>query len=154
METPGPHNSKKIMKVCIRRNGSWRGSQWMIVLLALATGCNGGQPNATGHVTLPEGSAFVFAGDTLELRAKQDLQQIAFGQLNPDGSFRIESLVDGKLVRGAREGIYQARIVIADDDYTHKAQAAKVIPKKYFSFETSGLTVQLPSTDIQLKLSK
>ncbi len=62
--------------------------------------------------------------------------------------FELKAWWTGKLVRGAREGIYQARIVIADDDYTHKAQAAKVIPKKYFSFETSGLTVQLPSTDI------
>ena len=143
------------MKISYKHTSSWRGSQWLLSLVAILVGCGPtSQPAASGRVVLPSAGTFSFAGDSVELRSKDKPTQLAFGQIQPDGSFKVESLVDGKIVPGAPPGKYQARLVIADDDYAHKSQAAKAIPKKYFNFDTSTLLVDVPSQDIQLNISK
>jgi hypothetical protein len=92
--------------------------------------------------------------DTIELRSQADSKQLAFGEIKADGKFKIDSLVNGSVVHGAAPGVYSARIVISDDDYEHKKLSAKSIPKKYFQFETSGLSVTIPSTGVTLQISK
>ena len=144
-----------MIKISHKRTGHWRGSKWLLACLAVFAGCgSSAQPTAVGRVVLQQAGAFNFAGDTLELRSKTDPNKLAFGQIQPDGSFKIESLVDGQVTSGAPAGTYQARLVIADDDYEHKAQASKAIPKKFFSFDTSNLLVEVPNRDIQLTISK
>jgi len=109
---------------------------------------------ASGKIVLAEGSAFVFAGDSLEIRHESTARPLAFGQIRPDGSFEIESLVDGVVRKGAAPGTYRARIVVSDDDYEHRALALKSIQKKYLSFDTSYLKLHIPSRNVVLQLRK
>ncbi len=142
------------MKVSNQRSYNWRGSNWLLFVFSICLGCApGNQLPARGRIALSTDSGFTFAGDTIELRDRDQPTRLAFGQIQPDGSFVVESLIDGKIVSGAPAGKYQARLVISDDDYEHKQRAKKAIPKKFFSFDTSDLLVEVPASDIQLKLS-
>ncbi len=107
----------------------------------------------TGQVVYRGPQEFVFAGDVLELRLQSDPNVHAFAEIQPDGAFEIDSLVEGEIARGAKPGTYEARIVVSDDDAQHKVQASKAIPKKYLSFETSGLKVEVPSANVKLEIS-
>ncbi len=60
--------------------------------------------------------------------------------------------MEGKLVSGVQPGVYQARVVIADDEIDHKKLASKVLPKRYLNFDQSGWTIQVPSNDVRLEL--
>lgn len=143
------------MKINHKSSGHWQGSQWLLALVAMLTGCGpAAQPSATGRVVLNPASVVDLAGDTVELRSQENPLQVAFGQIQPDGSFKIESLIDGKVVNGAPAGTYQARLVISSDDYAHMKAAAKAIPKKFFNFDTSTLLVEVPNQDIQLNITK
>ncbi len=126
-----------------------------IALLQLVAGCGpSNQAPAGGKIVLPATTAFSLAGDTLELRSQSNPTQLAFGQIQADGSFKVESLVDGKVVSGAPVGKYQARLVISDDDYAHKSQAAKAIPKKFLNFDTSAIVVEVPNPSIEVNITK
>lgn len=126
----------------------------MLALLAVTVGCSPqGLQSLEGKV-LYQGGEFVFAGDTLELRSSADASLHAFGELKPDGTFKVDTLENGKVVTGAKPGKYDARIVISDDDYEHKKLAAKSINKKFLSFESSGLSVTVPSSAVTLTISK
>lgn len=126
----------------------------LLALLAVTVGCSPqGLQSLEGKV-LYQGGEFVFAGDTLELRSSADASLHAFGELKPDGTFKVDTLENGKVVTGAKPGKYDARIVISDDDYEHKKLAAKSINKKFLSFESSGLSVTVPSSAVTLTISK
>lgn len=123
-------------------------------LLALAAGCSPqGLQSLEGKVSY-QGGGFVFAGDTIELRSAANTSLRAFGEIKPDGTFKVDTLENGKVVTGAKPGTYEARIVISDDDYEHKKLAAKSINKKYLRFEASGLSVTVPSSAVTLTISK
>jgi hypothetical protein len=113
-----------------------------------------GLQSLEGQLVHQDGGAFEFAGDTIELRSQSDPTQHAFGEIKPDGKFKIDSLDEGKILQGAKPGEYVARIVIADDDYEHKKVAAKSINKKFLNFETSGLSVKVPTSGLTLSISK
>ena len=126
-----------------------------LVSLGFLEGCSQkGLQSLEGQVVFKDGGAFEFAGDSIELRSQSDSSLSAFGEIKPDGKFKIDSLTEGKLVPGTKAGVYSARIVISDDDYEHKKLAAKAINKKYLSFETSGLSVTVPASGLTLTISK
>lgn len=127
----------------------------LLVALILFVGCgDASHESITGKVVFQGQENFAFAGDVLELRSQSDPNSHAFAELNADGSFEVDSLHDGKITRGAKPGEYDARIVIADDDAEHKQKANKAINKRYLSFETSGLKVIVPSSQVTLEISK
>lgn len=125
----------------------------LLVVSCLGCGAESRAP-LEGTVLIEPESGFQFSGDTLEIRSISQPSEVAYGEIKPDGSFRIESLVNGVIVQGASAGEYEARIVVADDDSQHKASALKAIPKKYLQFATSGLKVTAPQTHWTIKLSK
>ncbi len=45
-----------------------------------------------GRVILSEDSNFAFQGDVIELKLQSDPAQLAYGEIQPDGSFTVESL--------------------------------------------------------------
>lgn len=132
--------------------------KWKSVLLVVAVGIAGcnqkGLQSLDGKVVYQGGESFSFVGDTIELRSSADASVHAFGEIKPDGTFKIDTLDDGDFASGAKPGSYEARIVISDDDYEHKKLAAKSINKKYLSFETSGLSVTVPSSGATLTISR
>jgi hypothetical protein len=124
------------------------------LLLLLLAGCSRRDLELQqGKILFSDGTAFAFAGDVLEVRPVGQLQG-GFAEIQADGSFAIETLEDGTIFRGCKPGTYEARIVVSDDDYDHKAQAAIAINEKYLQFESSGLRFELPTPELQLRISK
>ncbi len=124
-------------------------------LVALIAGCsNSNFSEVAGKVLFEGNTQFEFADDVVELRSESNPDFIASGLIQPDGSFKVESLVQGKVVRGVPDGSYRARIVISDDDPKRRDSVLKTLSKKFLSFETSELTVTVPGEPLVLRLSK
>ena len=49
------------------------------------------------------------------------------------------SVLGGKVVAGAKEGTYRARIMLSTNDYDPEHPPTKLVPPRYLSFKTSPL---------------
>jgi hypothetical protein len=126
----------------------------VIGMLALAAsgllfGCGPGGPKTfpvTGQVELVGGEIKLLVGSHVEAALESDATIRASGQIQEDGSFRLQSLHQGATKAGAREGKYKVRLILADDDQANLKQARKAVPPRYLNFATSGLSVTVPPT--------
>jgi hypothetical protein len=98
-----------------------------------------------GRIQLQGGDIAKLAGSTLEIASTSDVTIRGFGEIQPDGRFRIQSLQAGKLRSGVLAGNYTARIIPYDEDANTRILATKAIARRYLQFETSNLTVQVPA---------
>lgn len=121
-------------------------------------GCQGnGPPTYTvkGDLQLEGGDISLLSGGTVEAALESDPTIRAAGEIKPDGSFTLETLQNGAMVKGAREGKFQVRIVLPDDDAKARRLAAKEIAPRFLSFDKSELSLKSPSSgEIKLKVSK
>ena len=120
------------------------------------TGCGPTGPKThvvKGQVQLPDGDIKVLAGHALQVIQENNPQIQAYADIKPDGSFALETYDQGEIRKGALEGRYKARIVLADDDAEIRAQAVRAVPPAYLQFETSDLTIEVPAkSDVKLPL--
>ena len=128
---------------------------WAFTLLLCGiAGCGpGGRAThpIKGQVRVASGDSQVLGGHSLELALETDPQVRAFAAIDPDGRFKVESLIDGVVRDGALEGRYRARVVLGDDDPEQQQRARAAISPKALSFDTSGLSIAVPSTgDVSL----
>src|SRR5688572_30500176 len=89
-----------------------------LALLGLA-GCGGGGIKTypvRGKVVLADGDVKELAGSHVEFMLESDPLVRSNGIIGPDGSFQMETLHEGKILRGAPEGTYKARIIPGDPD--------------------------------------
>ncbi|MBN9120278.1 MAG: hypothetical protein J0I06_14155 [Planctomycetes bacterium] len=106
----------------------------------------------SGKVTLVGGPEKL-AGHHIEAALDGEPTVRASGVIGPDGAFTLETLHNGKILKGAREGTYQARIVPADEDENGKKLKKPPINPKHLKFETSGLSFRVPAdSDLALEL--
>lgn len=128
---------------------------WCLLLLSFS-GCDSNELQPIkGKVEFSDGTDFLFTGDIVELRLQSQNDYLAFAAIKPDGTFQVESMVDGVIGNGASPGNYDARIVISDDEPSHKQEAEKAIDPRFLEFATSGLQVQVPSpSELKLSLTK
>jgi hypothetical protein len=57
--------------------------------------------------------------------------------------------------QGLAEGTYKARIILSDEDFESRKKAAVAIAKRYQNFDTSGLTISVPSSsDVVFLITK
>lgn len=125
-----------------------------LVCTAFAVGCSSQQqPNLTGKVIHKEYSDLKFSADSIELQSVTNPSQFAYGQLTEAGDFAVESLIDGKIVKGAPAGQYRVRFIISDDDIEHKKELISKVDKRYLNHELSGWNVEVPGSDIVLELT-
>jgi predicted small lipoprotein YifL len=121
------------------------------------TGCGSGGPKTypvRGRVAIPNGDVAVLAGSTVEAALDADPTVRAAGTIEPDGSFRLETLQAGVIKTGAVAGTYKVRVILTDDDPAMRKQAAKALHPKALKFESSGLTLQVPAPDeVRLELA-
>jgi hypothetical protein len=110
-------------------------------------GCSGGPRTypVRGKVELAAGDIQVLAGSNVEAALESDPTVRASGVIEPDGSFTLETLHAGAILKGAQEGNYQARIVLSDDDKEIRRQAARALAPRFLQFQTSGLSFQVPT---------
>jgi hypothetical protein len=125
-------------------------------LLGLA-GCGPGGPKTypvTGKVVLAGGDVAQLAGSHVEASLAGDPDVRASGEIRPDGGFALVSLHAGAVRKGAREGAYQVRLLLADDDPATRRRAAKAVAARFLRFDTSGLSLQVPASgDVTLQVS-
>jgi hypothetical protein len=125
------------------------------LVLALA-GCNTSGPAVhpvKGQIQLAGGDNSPLAGHIVEIALASDPLVRASGEIKPDGKFQLEALLEGQLRKGAPEGKYLARIVLADDDPQVRNAAAAAIDPRHLKFDTSGLSLQVPVKEpVQLQV--
>src|SRR5438094_2780376 len=88
------------------------------VHLAAIGGCGPAGPKTypvRGKVESTAGGASQLAGNHIEAVLEQDPTVRASGVIQADGSFTLQTLHAGIILKGAREGTYQARILLDDD---------------------------------------
>jgi hypothetical protein len=109
-------------------------------------GCGAGGPTThpvKGKVVLAEGDVKQLAGCTVEAMLTEDPNVRASGSVAEDGTFTLETVQDGRIVKGAREGKYQVRILRSSDD-DGRGKSRLPLDPRFGKFETSGLTLQVP----------
>jgi hypothetical protein len=146
-----------------------RPSRWLpllgLALVFAAGGCGGGPRTHS-----LEGKVVVEGGDTANLGDSAVEAQLdgnpavrASGQIEPDGSFSLSTLHEGRTLSGAPEGTYSLRLVLTDFEYEEPEEdpadegeapayrpkprnAPKPpVPVKYLSFKTSGWKTTVPA---------
>ncbi len=104
---------------------------------------------------LTGGDAAPLAGHIVEIALASDPQVRASGEIKPDGNFQLESILEGKVRKGAPEGKYIARIVLADDDVQLKRTTFATINPKFLQFASSGLSFEVPAKEpVQLEIQR
>lgn len=125
--------------------------------LIAAVGCGPDGPKTypvQGKIDLAGGDVGQLAGSTVEVSRTGDPDVRASGEIQADGAFTLETLHAGVIRKGAREGTYQARIILADDDPATRRRAAKAIDRRYLRFDTAGLALQVPAAgEVTLKVT-
>lgn len=108
----------------------------------------------TGKVELEGGDVRQLAGGHIEAVLASDRRIQAFGEIQEDGSFRLETVHAGKVLSGARKGDYLARIVLSDEDTGSSQRSWQVLDRRFSQFKTSGLSFQVPmSGEVIFKVS-
>jgi hypothetical protein len=129
-----------------------------LVAAAVAlTGCGSGEPRTypiQGRLSVPNGDVAALAGGTVEAALDSDPTVRAAGTIEPDGSFKLETLRAGVIRKGAVAGTYKVRVILPDDDPAARKRAARTVHPRALKFETSGLILQVPATeDVRLELA-
>jgi hypothetical protein len=121
-----------------------------ILLIALATvsACGPAGPRThpvSGRVVAADVRAL--AGGHVEVALLSDPSVRASGQIQPDGTFRLQTNHAGAVLSGALEGRYQVRILPPDDDPKTERRARAALAARFLRFETSKLTLSVPTAD-------
>jgi hypothetical protein len=117
------------------------------VLMSLV-GCGSGGPRTyavRGKVELAPQQGALLAGAHVEAALTGDPRVRAWGVIQADGSFALESRFAGALRKGAPEGKYLVRILLADEDRTVHSRQQSAVAERFLFFETSGLELQVPA---------
>lgn len=146
---------EKKMQLYLRMLAIWG---IIIPLLSINLGC--GQRGEKAHtmrgiVELTDGDVAMLTGSHVELALQNDTNQRASGSIGNDGAFTLETIHSGVVLKGVREGIYRARIVLADDDRAALKLAKEAVASRFLDFNKSGWLVRVPSDGtITLAVSK
>jgi hypothetical protein len=129
-----------------------------LVLLGLA-GCGGDRLktySVRGKVVLADGDVQQLAGSHVEFMLESDSTMRASGTIEPDGSFALQTLHKGTLLKGAPEGTYRARLILSDEDQgSRPKQGYKPVHKRFLDFKTSGLSFKVPTNgDVTVNVSQ
>lgn len=128
------------------------------ILVGLA-GCGGKELKTypvRGKVVLADGKVEELAGSHLEFMLESEPTVRADARIEPDGSFAVQMQHQGKLLKGAPEGTYKVRIILAEeDDGRSRGRPGRPVHDRFLDFKTSGLTFPLPpSGDLIVNVSR
>jgi hypothetical protein len=127
-------------------------ADWVATALALlaVAGCGGGGPKTypvRGRVVLADGDIKELANGHVEFMLENDQTVRADGKIQPDGSFTMQTQQQGKLLHGAVEGKYLARIIPPEDeDGDGRKRRPPPIHPRFLDFKTSGLSFPVPTS--------
>ena len=125
--------------------------------LFLLVGCSGESVKThpvVGKVEIVGGDVSVLTGSGVEFRHETDETLRPSGNIDSAGNFTVKTLHQGKIVMGAPEGKYKARIILGDEsDEGVPKRKGNPIHKRFLEFNTSGLSFTVPSGEYAVKLS-
>lgn len=129
----------------------------LVGCLGLA-GCGPSGPKmhpVEGRVLVSDGEVRLLAGSYVELLAEEQPEVRASGRIDEQGAFQVQMLRDGKVQPGVVEGNYRVRVILGDegDEGVPPRRGSPVHPR-FFSFDSSGLKLTVPSEDYTLRLSR
>jgi hypothetical protein len=128
----------------------------VILSVVAGAGCggsNGEKKHAvTGQIVYSGGDLATLTGHNVELALTSNPTIRSYGVIEPDGRFKLETYENGQTQAGAREGTYEARLVIVDEG---DGQSKKPkIAARFLKFQMAGWTVQVPPVnDVKLTLT-
>jgi hypothetical protein len=131
-----------------------------VVALALCglAGCGGGLKTypVRGKVVLTDGDVKQLADSHVEFMLESDPMVRADGLIGPDGSFAVQMQHKGKLLKGAPEGTYRARIILSgESDGNGPKRSQRPVHPRFLQFKTSGLSFKVPtSADVTVTVSR
>lgn len=111
-------------------------------------GCGPGGPTTyrvKGQVELIGGEVKLLAGHHVEAVLASDPTVRASGEIQQDGSFTLETLRAGVILKGAQEGTYQVQFILSDDDRENWSRAMQALAPRFLDYRTSGLSFQVPA---------
>jgi hypothetical protein len=146
------------MRSSLRARASSAAAVLAFVGLWGMVGCGPAGPKTypvRGKVELAGGDASNLAGNNIEAAMASDSTVRASGVIQPDGSFTLETLHAGVILKGAQEGNYQVRLILDDDgDRESKRRRRAALHPRYLDFKTSGLSFKVPTEgDVLLKVA-
>ncbi len=122
----------------------------------LLAGCGPGTPKTypvSGKLSLSSGDVSQLAGHFIEASLEGDPNVRASGVIGPDGSFSLETLHSGIILKGVLEGKYQVRIVRGEEDDDGKKLKKPPVAPRYLKFDSAGLSLDVPPPgDVVLKV--
>lgn len=108
----------------------------------------------TGKVEVQDGPLERLAGSHVEAVLTGNPNIRASGVIRSDGTFQLETLHSGVILKGAQEGSYQARLILIDEDPALRQAAQSVVDARFLQFDTSGFHFEVPSSEeIVLRVS-
>jgi hypothetical protein len=124
-----------------------RGAAVLAVVALVLAGCGGGPKThpVRGKVVVADGDVAQLADGHVEFVREDDPGVRADGLIGPDGRFEMQTQLQGKLLTGAAEGTYRARIILPDADGGGGRRRPRPIHDRFLDFKTSGLTFQVPT---------
>jgi len=129
-----------------------------VFCLLVVAGCSGQKIKTvpvSGKVEIKDGDVALLTGSYLELKHDSEEALRPGGNIDASGKFIVKTVHEGKVLQGAPEGKYKARIVLGDpsDDGVPKRKG-NPIHNRYLAFETSGLSYTIPPVELTVSLSK
>jgi len=125
---------------------------------AIVMGCSGGNVKPyplRGKVAVTDGDVDQLTGSHVEFKHETDELLRPTGKIAAGGGFAAQTLHSGKIVPGAPEGKYKARIVLADEgDSGVPKRKGNPVHKRFLDFETSGLSYTVPTGEITVSVSR
>jgi hypothetical protein len=130
-----------------------------VAVASCVLGCSGDGTKThrvRGRLEIAGGDVGLLAGSVLECMLTSNPLMRASGKIAPDGRFELETIHNGKVLPGALEGTYQARIILADeDDEGVPKNRGNPVHARYLEFRSSALSITVPTSgDITISLSK
>jgi len=111
-----------------------------VLVVLLVWGCGPRQYPVKGTVTFTDGTPVKVGGTVVFETTVNDRPVMARGAIKPDGSFELSTQVPGD---GAFPGKYRVKLVPAEPDVDAKGPREPGFDKKYSSFESSGLEIEV-----------
>lgn len=119
---------------------------WVGLGLVALTGCGRDTYPVEGTLEV-QGDVSALAGSIIEAAVDGDPERRASGEIQPDGTFVLETLKDGRIRKGVREGTYRVRIIPSDDDRQVRRRVLSTVGPRYLKFQTSGMTLTVPTNE-------
>jgi len=110
-----------------------------------------------GKVEVKDGNVAMLAGSTVQLVQDADETIRPYGNIDASGNFTVKTTYKGEVLQGAPEGKYKARIMLGDESdegVPSRKGKGNVIHPRFLEFNTSGLSITVPSGDYTITLAK